>query len=285
MGNSTSQPRILYLTHRVPYPPDKGDRIRNFHLLKHLARHGEVSLACLADEQVSEDTLRGLRPYCAHLAVVPLGRPMRWFLTLAALARGGTASEGAFASPRLADVLQHWAGKVRFAVALASASSLVGYLQSTALRHVPAVIDLVDVDSQKWLDYAAASSGPRAWLYRLEGSRLRELERPLPSSALGVTLVSAAEVDIYRRFAAPGRIEAVPNGVDLDYFRPMEGVLEPACVFVGRSIIAPMSMRPAGSPRKFGGKSGGEGPRHGFGCSADIPSVRCAVWPKYPEFR
>lgn len=235
--NDASRSRVLYLTHRVPYPPDKGDRIRNFHLLKHLARKSDVYLACLADEPPSSEALRGLRPYCARLGVVPLGRAMRWLRTVASLSQGRTASEGAFGSPKMAALLRQWTNEVRFDAAFASASSLAGYLRQPELRNVPAVIDLMDVDSQKWLDYAAASFGPRSWLYRLEGRRLRELERTLPSWALAVTLVSEAERTIYRQFAVPGLVQAIPNGVDLEYFQPTsrnrEGAEEPACAFVG----------------------------------------------------
>ena len=126
---SDSRPRILYLTHRVPYPPDKGDRIRNFHLLKHMARKNDVYLACLADEPASSETLRGLQPYCARLAIVPLGGPRRWARTGLALLRGRAASEGAFTSPALTALLRQWSGEVRFDAAFASASSLVGYLR------------------------------------------------------------------------------------------------------------------------------------------------------------
>jgi sugar transferase (PEP-CTERM/EpsH1 system associated) len=110
---------------------------------------------------------------------------------------------------------------------------MVPYLRLPELRDVPAVVDLVDVDSQKWLDYAAASSGPRAWLYRLEGNRLRCLERDLPAVARAVTLVGEAETELYRGLCRPGVVRTVTNGVDLDYFRPAEAVREPICVFVG----------------------------------------------------
>jgi sugar transferase (PEP-CTERM/EpsH1 system associated) len=96
------------------------------------------------------------------------------------------------------------------------------------------VVDLVDVDSQKWLDYAAVSRGPLRWLYAAEGRRLRRLEGALPSWARAVTLVSEAEADLYRGFCEPGAVHAVPNGVDLEYFRPRpHQAVEPACVFVG----------------------------------------------------
>jgi sugar transferase (PEP-CTERM/EpsH1 system associated) len=110
---------------------------------------------------------------------------------------------------------------------------MVPYLRRAELRDVPAVIDLVDVDSQKWFDYAAGRRGPKAWLYRTEGRRLRQLEQGLPTWARAVTLVSTGEAALYRRFCAPGPVHAVTNGVDLDYFHLLPPSSEPACVFVG----------------------------------------------------
>jgi sugar transferase (PEP-CTERM/EpsH1 system associated) len=101
------------------------------------------------------------------------------------------------------------------------------------------VVDLVDVDSQKWLDLAAAGRGPRAWLYGVEGRRLRALERDLPTWCRAVTLVSEAEAELYRRFCRPGRVCAVTNGCDLDYFTPAAGAEGRDCVFVGALDYAP----------------------------------------------
>jgi sugar transferase (PEP-CTERM/EpsH1 system associated) len=231
--STPSRPNLLYLVHRLPYPPDKGDRIRSFHVLRHLARHALVHLACLADEPVSPKAAAALEGYCARMAIVPLGSWQSKFRALASLARGRTATQGAFHSPALAATLRAWAGQTSFDAVLASASSMVPYLQMEELRSIPAVVDLVDVDSQKWLDYAAASWGPRRWLYRTEGRRLRQLERTLPSWARAVTLVSEAEADLYREFCAAGSVHAVANGVDLDYFQPVSGPVEPSCVFTG----------------------------------------------------
>ena len=221
---------LLFLVHRVPYPPDKGDRIRTFHLLKYLARHAAVHVACLADEPVGEEVVAALGRLCKRVAVVPLGRWTRWARGLASLAGGGTVTEGAFRSPALERILRDWTKQTRFDIALASASSMVPYLRSAALRDVP---DLIDVDSQKWFDYAHSRRGPLAWLYRTEGQRLRRLERDLPTWARGVILVSEGEAELYRTFGAPGPVYAVTNGVDLDYFHFQPEASEPACVFVG----------------------------------------------------
>lgn len=227
------RPELLYLVHRLPYPPDKGDRIRAFHVLEWLSGWANVHLACLADEPAPREAIAALEARCVRVAVGTVGGHGRWASALASLARGGTATEGAFRSPTLRCTLRGWAAGTRYRAALASSSSMVPYLRMRELLGIPAVVDLVDVDSQKWFDYAAVGRGPKAWLYRTEGRRLRRLEQDLPSWARAVTLVSEAEADLYRRFAGPDRVHAVVNGVDLDTYRPRPVAVERGCVFVG----------------------------------------------------
>jgi sugar transferase (PEP-CTERM/EpsH1 system associated) len=191
-----------------------------------------VHLACLADEPVPAETRAALAELCEQVAVVPVSWA-RWPRALWWLASGRTITEGAFRSARLRATLTAWAGQTRFATCLASASSMAPYLTRPEWRQVPAVIDLVDVDSQKWFDYAAAGLGPKAWLYRTEGRRLRRLEQELASSARALTVVSSVEADIVRRFCPQAPVHVVTNGVDLDYFRPSADPEEAACAFVG----------------------------------------------------
>lgn len=227
-----SRPDVLYVVHRVPYPPDKGDRIRTFHVLEWLSRRADVHLACLADEPTSQDDLSTLGGYCRRLAVVPIGRE-RWARALVSLARAGTVTEGAFQSPLLRSQVREWARGTRFQAALVSASSMVPYLRAPELRDVPAVIDLTDVDSQKWLDYAEAAQGLRRWLYRFEGRRLRLLEQELATWARAVTVVSESEAELFRKFCPRAPVYSIENGVDLEYFRPEPWGDERGCVFVG----------------------------------------------------
>ncbi len=104
------------------------------------------------------------------------------------------------------------------------------------LAGVPALVDLVDVDSEKWFQYAAESRGVQRWLYRIEGRRLRRLEQSLPPRAKAITLVSDCEAELYRSFCPADSVHAIPNGVDLDYFRPgrdSDVASSQDCVFVG----------------------------------------------------
>jgi sugar transferase (PEP-CTERM/EpsH1 system associated) len=225
---------LLYLTHRVPFPPDKGDRIRTYHTLRFLAARYHVHLACLADEPVPSGTIRELERLCDRLAIIPLESRRRWLRAGWSLATGGTASVGAFRSRKLVEVLQSWTGETTFDVALASASSMAPYLRLPALREVPAVVDLVDVDSQKWLDYAASARPPKKWLYQREGHALRAYERDIASWARAVLLVSDAETALFRRLVPGAPVHTVTNGVNLEYFQPGNSpVREDSCVFVG----------------------------------------------------
>ncbi len=223
---------VFYLTHRVPYPPDKGDRIRTYHILRFLAARARVYLACLSDEPAPSHVHAELKRYCERVAVVPLGQT-RWLGGFRSLARGFTATEGVFDAPRMHRVIEDWRRTTRFHAALASSSGLAPYLRNPALQGVPIVVDLIDVDSQKWLDFADSCGGPRSWLYRTEGRRLRRLEAVLPGEFHAITLVSQAEAELYRRFAVHGRVEAIPNGVDLEYFQPALPTDKASCVFVG----------------------------------------------------
>jgi len=204
--------------HRVPYPPNRGDRIRSYHILKFLAERANVSLATLADEPLEPETTEELRSFCSQFAIEHVG-PSRWLRGAISLASGKSATEGLFRSPKLARTVRQWSRETHWDAVVVFCSSMVQYLDVPELKDVPVVVDLVDVDSQKFFDYSVHARGIKKQLYKLEGRRLRRLECSLPDHAEAITLVSHTEADLYRSFCPNDRIHAVPNGVDLDYFR------------------------------------------------------------------
>lgn len=225
--------RILFLTHRVPCPPDKGDRIRSYHVLEHLTRIGDVDLAFPADGPVDAPTRATLGRLCRRFAAVPIGRAGRWARAAWGLARGRSLTEGLFGSPSLGRLVGGWLDEVPYDAVVCFSSGVLPYLLGRGLEP-RLVADLVDVDSQKWLDYAGRTAGPKAALFRLEALRVRALERAA-GRCLAVVLATEAEAAIYRGFCPGARVEAIPNGVDLDYFRPSpDAGGDGACVFVGQ---------------------------------------------------
>ncbi len=235
----SARPNILFLVHRVPYPPNRGDRIRSYHLLKFLAERADVSLATLADEPLEAGTREKLDSICRRVAIEYVGRS-RWLRAAASLARGRSATEGLFRSPRLARTIRAWSRETHFDAVVVFCSSMVQYLDLPELAGVPAVVDLCDVDSQKFFDYAAHARGLKRRLYSLEGHRLRRAECSLPGRVQAITLVSQAEADLYRSFCPNDRTHAITNGVDLDYYQPAATDGRPGrCIFVGAMDYQP----------------------------------------------
>ena len=232
MSASRPRPNILYLTHRVPYPLDKGDRIRSFNILKYISQRASLHLASLSDEDVAPTTVTALESYCARLAIIPIGLG-RWPNAARSFLFGRTVTEGAFRSRAMQAQLTDWARETRFDAMIMSSSGMMSYRQrERELRGVPAVMDLVDVDSQKWFDYSASSLGPKAWLYRTEGRRLREFEREIARQVRAVTVISEAEAEIFRAFGPSDAVRVVHQGCEVS-----QVIAPPAdsetCTFVG----------------------------------------------------
>lgn len=228
--------RILYVTHRVPYPPDRGDRIRTWNVLRFLAGRADIDLACLADEPASDDTLQELRKVTNQLALVPHSGRVRYVRGAISMLRGRTVTEGLFASPALASVIREWSSKTAYDAVLASSSGVACYLFPPCVNApTKRWVDLIDVDSQKWLDYARAAKFPMSVVYRTEGQRLRTIECRLATTCDRLLVVSEAERDLFRSFCRTDRIAAVSNGVDYEYFAPQLGTASEAhsCAFVG----------------------------------------------------
>ncbi len=232
MFERMTKPNLLYLTHRVPHPPNRGDRIRSYHTLKYLAERANVYLGCLADEPVSDETRQVLNQLCQRVEIDFLG-PSRWIHAAKTMALGQSATVGLFHSTRLRTAIRQWASEVPFDAAIAFCSSMATFLEVPELGAARKVVDLVDVDSQKWFDYAAKAPRWKRLLYQLEGRRLRQLEKSLPSRVDAITLVSEAEANLYRQFCPNDKTYAIENGVDLDYFTPAPDVTANRCVFVG----------------------------------------------------
>lgn len=231
--------QLLYLVHRMPYPPNKGDKVRSFNLLKHLAARHAVHLGCFMDDPEDEvhiDTLRGL---CASLNVVRLDpRSAR----LASLR--GLATHEALSLPYYRDAdLQRWVdltvAKHEIDAAVVFSSPMAQYLNKQ--RALPMLVDFVDVDSAKWAEYAHQRRWPLSWLYRREGRRLLAFERGLALRARRSFFATEKETELFTRLApeTAGRVTAMNNGVDTEFFAPLAQRASPyapgetALVFTG----------------------------------------------------
>ncbi len=229
---------VLYLTHRLPYPPNKGDKVRSYHLLKHLASSHRVFLGTFIDDPEDRIHLATVRELCADLHVARLSPLLARFKSLAGLVRGEALTLPYFRD----DGLRAWVARIRHDVTI---DRVVVFSSAMAQYVEPlddsVVVDFVDVDSAKWSQYAAKRHWPMSWLYRREGRRLLAFERHVAAQARRSFFVTENEAALFRGLApeCADQVEAMPNGVDAEYFSPDHAFVSPftadeqAIVFTG----------------------------------------------------
>jgi sugar transferase (PEP-CTERM/EpsH1 system associated) len=238
---------ILFLAHRIPYPPDRGDRIRSWHLLRHLGRYAKVHLAAFTELDSDDGQVAHMRAAMGEgLGEVHLERrvhePGKWMLR--ALWRREALLNAAYYSASMESFVDR-------IVAERPIETIVAFSFQMA-QYVPPgprfVMDFCDVDSAKYADYAGKDRGSRWLVYKHEAIRVRALEKKIARRADLSLFITEAETALFRSQAGTidADIRALPNGIDTFYYdpaapfppldRPLPG---PLLVFTGQ-----MSYRP-----------------------------------------
>lgn len=208
---------ILFLCHRIPYPPDKGEKIRAYHILKYLAARHTVHLAAFVDDAADlkhADALRG--DIKGEMLLVPLFRPAARARMLGALFTGQPLTTSYFASGEL----DRWVGEILKRnridrVVLFSSAMAPLFLKRHDFDPAKVVLDMVDVDSDKWHQYAGSARWPLKAIYAREARTLLELERRAAVTFGATLLVSPFEARTFAQLApeASERIHSIANGV------------------------------------------------------------------------
>ena len=215
-----SRPPLLYLTHRIPYPPNKGDKVRSFNILRQLARTHRVWLGTFVDHRDDLQHIPTLGQWCEQVCAIPIEPRIRRIASLRGLVQGEALSLPYYRSPRLAEWVLRTVGEHDIRAAVVFSGPMAQYLGVPGLAR--RVVDFCDVDSAKWTQYAAEHRWPMSWLYRREGERLLAFEREAAAQVDASLFVTEAEADLFRA-AAPelsARVGVMQNGVDADVFSP-----------------------------------------------------------------
>lgn len=224
--------RLLYLCHRVPYPPDKGDKIRAFHQIRALSKRHRVHLLTLADSEVPD--LTPLQELCERVEVFPLRRTGAWVrAALGILHPSRPLTLAFFDSAELRQRVEELARSERFDLVVVYSSGMAPYAEPF---DAPAVLDMVDVDSAKWEQYSHFAPLPLRPVYALEARRLQRYEASLTDRFERIVLATGNETRMLKAFAPEAQAATVPNGIDLDFFRPFDlpRSPHPTLVFTGQ---------------------------------------------------
>ena len=205
----------------MPYPPNKGDKIRSFHLLKHLAKRYHVHLGTFIDDPADWQYVETVKKFCHASNFAKLdGRTAR-VRSLGALASNRALSLDYYQNRGLHQWVKEQLASAPITRVLVFSSVMAQYAESSQLKR--RIVDFVDVDSDKWMQYSAKKTWPLSWLYRREGRQLLRYEQQVANSADVSLFVSQAEASLFRKLApaAARKTSFLNNGVDIDYFSPV----------------------------------------------------------------
>ena len=218
---------LLFLVHRMPYPPNKGDKVRSFHLLQHLAQRHRVFVATFIDDPDDAVHLPKLREMCAGLHVARLHPRRARLASLRGLFTGEALTLPYYRDAGLQRWVDHTLGAERIDAAVVFSSAMAQYVQGRP--GLPMWLDFVDVDSAKWTAYAPQHRWPMSWLYRREGCLLLRFERAMAALARRSYFATDNEAALFKQLApeCAGSVAAMNNGVDAVYFAPDAGRTSP----------------------------------------------------------
>jgi len=219
----------LFLCHRIPFPPDKGEKIRAFRLLEHLSRQYRVSLGCFVDDPQDWITADQLKPYCAELKCIDLRPQFTKLRALGGLLTGAPLTVASFANAALRTWVSEQLAGEKPEVVFVYSSAMAQFILDKDLGGAQLIMDFVDVDSDKWRQYARESRGPMKWVYAREAKRLLAFDRRVAAKADASILVSDAEAALFRTLApeAAAKTSGVANGIDCVYFSPSHAFPNP----------------------------------------------------------
>lgn len=227
---------ILFIAHRIPFPPDRGDKIRSHHMLKALAALAPVHVACLADDaqdMAHEGELAAVA--ASHCLVRRRGSLAS--AGLAALLGGRPISLAAFSNGKLARYVKRTLASRPITTIFVFSGQMAQYVPAGFTGRV--VMDFVDVDSAKFGQYARRP-GLAAPVYAREAWLLRRYEARIARRATTSLLVSEAEAALFRsrlgRGAMPD-VRSLGNGIDTAYFDPAGIPIAPQMVMAGPQIV------------------------------------------------
>ena len=213
---------ILFLCHRLPYPPDKGDKIRSHALLTHFAARHTVHVACFVDspgDWAHTGTVRRLAGgECLFISLKPA---RKWLHGAIALLSGQTVTTVHFGSRKISRWVRSLMKARRVDRAVVFSSAMAPYiLEQSSFDPHNAVLDLVDVDSEKWRQFAETAHWSQKWIFRREAAKLQQLERAAAKTFGATVLVSPYEAASFATLApeSASRIHTISNGVDLNRF-------------------------------------------------------------------
>jgi sugar transferase (PEP-CTERM/EpsH1 system associated) len=224
--------RILCLTSRLPYPPNRGDRLRAFNFIKSLSREHELSLVSFIANDSEREHLPALRVYCQEVRVLTMSQRRSALSVLCNLWRREPLQALYYRSGAMRRLVEQMCSAKQFDAAYVHLFRMAPYVADRPEFY--RIVDLTDVISQEIIRSLPYRGLISRLIYKLELSRIRRYERHVAQTFEETWLISKADRQVLARDCPAANIRVVPNGVDAKRFYPLEQPCEPdSLIFVG----------------------------------------------------
>jgi len=223
MTDKTKKEPLLFLCHRIPFPPNKGDKIRSFNILKKLAEQYDIHLGCFIDDPFDKRYVDGLKKYCSSVFHLDQNKTIAKIKGLSSFFTNQPITLPYYFDKRM----QQWTNRTllqeNINKVFVYSSSMAQYCEGKQYESLERVIDFVDVDSDKWRQYAEKKSGLSKWVFQREFKLLAEYEDKICAEFDYSLFVSPDEAKLFRDrqpIVEQAKVHGLLNGVDIDFFDP-----------------------------------------------------------------
>lgn len=214
---------LLFLCHRIPFPPNKGDKIRSFNILKKLSEHYDVFLGCFIDDAFDKQYVATLNKYCVSVFHLDQHKTLAKMKGLTGFLTNKPITLPYYFDKRM----QQWTNRViaqhTIEKVFVYSSSMAQYVQKKSFSNLERVIDFVDIDSDKWRQYAMKKTGVAKWFFNREYRLLAQAEDSICAEFDHSLFVSPDEAQLFRERQPPSyqnKVHGLLNGVDVNFFDP-----------------------------------------------------------------
>lgn len=213
---------ILFLSQRIPYPPDKGDKIRSYRALLHLGEQHRIHLGTFIDDPDDLRHIPLMESMCESTHIARLNPLVARTRSLGALLTGAPLSLPYFYDRSLDTWITRTLERNSIDAIFVFSSAMAQYVLNMKSGPRKILMDFVDVDSEKFRQYAAERGFPASLIYNRESRKLLAFDRRVAAHADASFFVSAAEADLFRSLApeVSAKTHELSNGIDTEYFDP-----------------------------------------------------------------
>jgi len=227
--------RIFFLLPRVPYPTEKGDKLRAFHQIKHLSRHHEIILCALNDGVLHEDAIPVLKKYVKAVHIIPISKITIVFNLIKALFSWKPLQVGYFYNPYSARKVHKLIDQYKPDHIFCQLIRVAEYVKDIP---IPKTLDYQDVFSKGVERRLAISPFYLKPFLKIEYQRLLRYEHMAFEAFDHKIIISAPDRDLIPH-PDKNKIVVVANGVDTDFFKPVEAQKQFDLVFTGNMGYPP----------------------------------------------